>query len=125
MTTLSILIVDDNLAARSLLKSVLSGLGLRIKSYDASSGTEAIELSKMMVYDIIFLDIEMPGMNGLETLEKILQQRQDQFVVIVSANATIENVKKAIALGGQGFIVKPYKSTKVNAAIEKYLAKQK
>ncbi len=124
MKSLSVLIVDDNLAARKLLKSVLSSLGLRIKTHDASSGIEAIEQSKIVVFDIIFLDIEMPGINGLETLEKILEERPEQFVVIVSANATIENVKKAIELGGKGFIVKPYKSNKVKSAIDKYMQSQ-
>ena len=121
MQSLSVLIVDDNLAARKLLRSVLMGLNLRIMSHEAVDGITALKQIESSFYHLIFLDIEMPKMNGFEVLEKVLLEIPEQFVVIVSANATIVNVQKTIKLGGKGFIVKPYTSEKVKAVVDKYL----
>jgi len=121
MKTLSILIVDDNSAARKLLRSVLTSLNIRLVIYEAASGKEAILLNKTDFYNIIFLDIEMPEMQGFEVLKAILAEIPNQFVVIVSANATVVNVKKTIELGGQGFIAKPYTAEKVKGVINKFL----
>ncbi|MGR9052204.1 MAG: response regulator [Gammaproteobacteria bacterium] len=121
MKTISALIVDDNTAARKLLRSVLAGLGRRIMVFEAAGGPDALHQVKTGLYDIIFLDIEMPGMDGFEVLQEILAEVPEQFVVIVSANATIENVKKSVSLGGKGFIAKPYTIAKVTGVIDKYM----
>lgn len=123
MKSLSVLIVDDSEAARNLLRSVLTGLGLnkRIVIQEAASGSEALHLCNIDFYNIIFLDIQMPDMNGFDVLQRILPEIPDQFVAIVSANATITNVQKTINLGGKGFIVKPYTTKKVKGVVEKYL----
>lgn len=121
MKALSVLIIDDSVAARKLLRSVLVSIDKRVVVYEAASGSEAIHLNKINIYNIIFLDIEMPKMNGFEVLKEILSEIPDQFVVIVSANATIVNVKKTIEMGGKGFIAKPYTSEKVKGAVDKYL----
>ncbi|MCX7087281.1 MAG: response regulator [Methylococcales bacterium] len=121
MKPLSILIVDDNIAARKLLRSVLAGIDQRTMISEATSGAEAIRHIKISLCNIVFLDIEMPDKNGLEVLKEILVEVPDQFVVMVSANATIVNVKKSVELGGKGFIVKPYAGEKVKAALARYL----
>lgn len=120
MNSISALIVDDNMAARKLLRSVLMGLGRRIITFEAGSGHDAIRQINLGLYDIIFLDVEMPDMNGFEVMKEILVEIPDQFVVIVSANATIDNVKTTVALGGKGFIAKPYTIAKVKGIIDKY-----
>ncbi len=124
MKAISVLIVDDNIAARKLLRSVLVSLNRHFVVYEAEQGAEAMRLNKTNIYDIIFLDIEMPGMNGFEVLCAVLKEIPDQFIVMVSANATIVNVKKTIELGGQGFIAKPFNTTKVGGAIDKYMKMQ-
>ncbi len=118
---LSVLIVDDNTAARKLLRSVLAGLNQRTTVSEAASGAEAMRQIKLSIYHVIFLDIEMPEVNGLKVLMDILADVPDQFVVMISANATIANVKKAVELGAKGFIVKPYATDKVKAALDRYL----
>jgi CheY-like chemotaxis protein len=118
---LSILVVDDNITARKLLKSVLNGSDKRTVIYEASNGVEALKHIKNGLYNIVFLDIEMPGMNGFKVLKEILTEIPDQFVVIVSANATVINVKKTIELGGKGFVAKPYTIKKIKLALNKYL----
>jgi response regulator of citrate/malate metabolism len=69
---------------------------------------------------MLFVDIEMPGINGFETLKAILQDSPDQYIVMISAHSTLENVKKAIEYGARGFIVKPYTGAKVRDILEKY-----
>lgn len=119
MKPLSTILVDDDGWARDLLTSILRELGCNV--LDALSGGEAaIRACKRRRVDILFLDIEMPGINGFETLEKILQDRPEQYVIMVSAHSTLDNVKKAIDLGASGFIVKPYTSAKVGDLLEKY-----
>ena len=121
MKSISVLIVDDNIAARKLLRSVLVGLERRIITFEASNGYEATRQIKLGIYDIIFLDIEMPDMNGFEVLKEILLELPEQFIVIVSANATVSNVKTTVELGGKGFIAKPYTTAKVKGVVDKYL----
>jgi len=123
MKPLSVLIVDDNIAARKLLRAVLAGTGQRFVIYEAASGIEAFNNFRLNYYDIVFLDIEMPDMSGFEILEKIRSEYPSQFVIIVSANATVVNVKKTIELGGQGFIAKPYTTKKVKSVVDRYIKK--
>ena len=125
MKLLSVLIVDDCASARELLKSVIRGLGYKTVIQEASNGLEAIQCMQFNLFNIIFLDIEMPGMDGFEVLEKILAEIPNQFVVIVSANATLANVKKTIASGGKGFIVKPYTIEKLKGVVDKFFSKNR
>jgi two-component system chemotaxis response regulator CheY len=119
MKRISTVIVDDDAYARDLLGSILRGLECNV-DHSVSSGEEAISKCCRTRVDILFLDIEMPGLNGFETLEEILQGNPDQYVVMISAHSTLDNVKKAIGLGAKGFIVKPYTGAKVRDVLDKY-----
>lgn len=119
MKRLSTLLVDDDGYARDLLGSILRELECTV-DHAVSSGEEAIRKCKKIRVDILFLDIEMPGINGFETMEKVLEGRPDQYVIMISAHSTLDNVKKAMELGARGFIVKPYTGAKVRDALEKY-----
>jgi two-component system chemotaxis response regulator CheY len=81
---------------------------------------DAISKCKASQVDLLFLDIEMPGISGFETLEKILENTPDQYAIMISAHSTLDNVKKAIELGAMGFVVKPFTVTKVRDLLEKY-----
>jgi len=119
MKRLSTLLVDDDSYARDLLGSILRELECTVDNA-VSSGEDAISKCKKSRVDILFLDIEMPGINGFETMEKILEDRPDQYVIMISAHSTLDNVKKAMELGARGFIVKPYTGAKVRDVLEKY-----
>lgn len=119
MNKLSILVVDDDVSARGLLTTILRTLKCE-GVYAVPNGDEALLMCKTINVDIVFLDIEMPGKDGFETLEQILMFKPDQHVVMVSAHSTVENIDKSLALGGSGFVVKPYTIAKVSDILKRY-----
>ena len=118
---LNILVADDEALMRGLLTSFLIN-ECNHKAIKSQDGKEALREFKLHAddIDIVFLDIEMPKMDGLETLEKIRAINPDAYVVILGGAGYMENVKKAIAAGVNGFIVKPYNNNKILEAIENY-----
>jgi two-component system chemotaxis response regulator CheY len=114
-----ILIVDDVALMRDLLKGVLREFGYN-DLHDASCGEEALALVQRERYAIVMLDINMPGVSGMKTLQGIRDTNDETFVVMVSAHSSVENVKQAIENGVDGFIVKPYTQKKVGEMLEKY-----
>lgn len=114
-----ILIVDDVAVMRDLLKSMLVAHGYENIDF-ASSGEEAIERVQNNSYPIITLDINMPGISGLKTLQTIKELDADAFVVMVSSHSSAENVRQAISCGVDGFIAKPYNNNKISEFLDKY-----
>ena len=118
-----ILVVDDVEAQRHLATTMLDGLGYRVDS--VSSGEEAIEFIKNQPVDLLILDMIMnPGIDGLETYEKILQIRKGQKTIIVSGFAMTERVRKAQELGAGAYVKKPYLLEKIGLAVRKELDKK-
>jgi len=124
VSEISVLIVDDVSNMRSLLASSLRSLDIT-NILEASSSLDAIEIYQNKKSDIIFLDLQMPKVDGFEALKQIREINNNAFIVIVSGENSIINVKKAIQLGANGFIVKPYKLGKIQEMIEKLNAHQK
>ena len=73
-------------------------------------------------YRMVMLDIDMPGTSGMQILKSIRDLGQPVFAVMVSSHTTMENVKSAIEMGANGFVVKPYKETKIGDILSKYRA---
>src|SRR2546426_437959 len=101
-----ILIVDDEPAIQSTLKGVLEDEGYRVSA--VGSGAEALARVAEDGPELVFLDIWMSGMDGLETLAKIKRLRADAAVVMISGHGTIETAVKATKLGAYDFIEKPF-----------------
>ena len=112
-----ILIADDDGITRHLLR-----LLLREHDYDvvgeASDGEAVRELCDVLQPDMICLDINMPKMSGLEVLCQIRSLHPRTAIVMISASATHDNVRAALANGADGFIVKPFKAASVIDTIE-------
>ncbi len=100
-----ILIVDDEPAIQSALRGVLEDEGYRVQA--VGTGPDAIAQVAEEAPDLIFLDIWMPGMDGLDTLREIKRLRPDATVVMISGHGTIETAVKATRLGAYDFIEKP------------------
>src|SRR6185295_625703 len=100
-----ILIVDDERAIQAALRGVLEDEGYRVTA--VGSAAEALAGLADETPDLIFLDIWMPGMDGLETLAEIKQRRPESAVVMISGHGTIETAVKATKLGAYDFIEKP------------------
>jgi PAS domain S-box-containing protein len=112
----SILVVDDVKQQREIATRMLTRLGYRPAA--VSSGDDAIEYLAEKPADLILLDmIMMPGMDGLETYQKILQINPHQKAIIVSGYSETEQVRKTQALGAGQYIKKPYTLETIGVAI--------
>jgi two-component system nitrogen regulation response regulator NtrX len=101
----SILIVDDESAIRESLQGVLEDEGYRAASVE--SGEACLEMLRKKSFDVLLLDIWLPGMDGLDTLERTREIEDAPEVVIISGHATIETAVRATKLGAFDFLEKP------------------
>ena len=111
-TRTKVLIVDDNDMMRTLLRGILRSEECEIVG-EAKNGAVAIEFLKGTKPDIVFLDVMMPEMNGLEALQSIKETYPEIIVIMITGNPSKENVEVSIQNGASGFIVKPFNSAKV------------
>lgn len=111
-------IVDDNSSIRLLLKGVLSELGLNIVA-QAANGEEAIRAAKTHQPNVLFLDVNMPILSGLEALPRIREVSPETAVVMVTGDTSRELVQQAAGLGARGYIVKPVRPAYVEAFLKK------
>ena len=101
----SILIVDDEPGVRSALGGVLRDEGYEVDAVD--SGEACLERLARQTYDVVVLDIWLPGMDGLATLTRLRERRVDAPVVMISGHGNIESAVRAIKLGAYDFVEKP------------------
>jgi YesN/AraC family two-component response regulator len=118
---LKVLVVDDMQVMRSLLISSLRMLNVQ-HIQEAHNAQTALQIFSKNKIDIIFLDINMPDVSGLELIKHFRSLNPSIFIVMVSGESSLDNVKQSIALGAKGFIVKPYTTGKIKAMFEKYKA---
>lgn len=108
----TVLIADDDTLIREMLR-----LLLRDSEYDvvgeATNGPATLELFEKLAPDIVLLDINMPGIDGIEVLEAVKHKAIKSRFIMISAEATMEKVKQALAHGAAGFIVKPLRPGKI------------
>ena len=89
----SILVVDDETYTRELLEILLGDEGYNVKT--AKDGFEAIDIIKKSSYDLICMDVRMPGLNGVETLAEIRKVNEDIPVIMITGYGPNDLVKKA------------------------------
>jgi two-component system, NtrC family, nitrogen regulation response regulator NtrX len=114
-----ILIVDDERAIQRSLRGVLEDEGYRVTA--VGSAEEALARLADDAPDLVFLDIWMPGMDGLEALAEIKQRRRETAVVMISGHGTIETAVKATKLGAYDFVEKPLSLEKTLLVVERTL----
>lgn len=117
---LSALIVDDVTNMRGFLTSSLRSIDI-LNVRDASNAKDGIKMFEEKRPDIMFLDLDMPDIGGMTALRSLKQKDPSAFIVIVSGESKIENVKEALKLGAKGFVVKPYSMQKIIAMLDKAL----
>lgn len=100
-----VLVVDDEKNVRLTLRQALEDLGLTVDTAD--DGTEALSRLDEADYDLMLLDLRMPGLDGLETLERTRRQASDLPVVIVTAHGTVKNAVQAMRRGAVDVLLKP------------------
>ena len=102
----SVLIVDDEPGLRSVLAAALRGAGWRVDA--AESGEDCLERAARRSYDAILLDVRLPGLDGLATLEALRDRRADAQVIVMSGHGNIESAVRAIKMGAFDFLEKPF-----------------
>ena len=105
MSDCKVLLVDDEVDFVDVLAERLEARGLR--AYKANSGSEALEAAEETVFDAILLDMAMPGMDGIETLEGLLAINPELQVILLTGQATLEQVATAIRTGALDLLEKP------------------
>ncbi|MBI5451117.1 MAG: response regulator [Gammaproteobacteria bacterium] len=118
---LRILLAEDSGMMLDLMKHLLAGFGCR-EVHAEFNGEHVAERYRDKRPDIVMLDINMPKKNGFVVLAEILAINPQAFVVIVSGDGTGKNVQAALQSGARDFVVKPYKGSRIEAVLDKYLA---
>lgn len=113
----AVLIVDDTLFMRASIRQMLEANGHSVAG-EAANGVEAIEKFAAIKPDVILMDITMPDMDGLEALRRIKEIDPKAKVVMCTAMGQQAMVARAVELGAQQFIVKPFQAERLMAAID-------
>jgi len=111
-----ILVVDDQFGDRETLKGILEDKGYRVAT--AADGAEAIQMVKERHYDIIFLDIKLPGMDGIETFEQVKKVDPRAAVIMMTGYTAEDLLERAISGGAYTCIYKPFDMEKVISIVE-------
>src|SRR5919201_527478 len=102
----NILVVDDEASIRQSLKDALEDEGYRVSAVE--SGESCLELLRRRSFELVLLDIWLPGIDGLETLQKIREAESPPEVLMISGHGTIETAVRATKLGAFDFVEKPF-----------------
>jgi two-component system chemotaxis response regulator CheY len=113
-----VLVVDDAMFMRSMIKDILNNSGKFNVVGEASNGVEAVEVYKNTKPDLVTMDIVMPVMDGIEATKEILKINPAAKIVMVSALGQEPLVIESIAAGARDFIVKPFSPEKVLKVLE-------
>ena len=118
---MQILIAEDNDVNRVLIRKIFEKLNL---SYDlVINGYKAFEAFDNKFYDIVFMDIEMPGMDGFEVTKKLREkfknQHQKPFIVALTANSLSGERQRCIDLGMNDYLSKPFSAADVQRMVDK------
>jgi DNA-binding NarL/FixJ family response regulator len=103
-----ILIADDDMFMRSVIKKTLKGMGETIED---ERGDNVLKLYQEHLPDVVLLDIHMPGKQGFDLLKELLAFDPTAYIVMISSDATRENVMRSINEGAKGFVGKPFNPT--------------
>ena len=123
MASRNILYVDDDPESGEIVRRLLSG-----GDYDVSvsnSGKDALKKILNAKFDLVLTDLNMPGLSGLELLEKIKDKDPDLLVIILTAYATIDTAVKAIKLGAENYITKPITRDETLLILDKAFEKKR
>lgn len=100
-----VLLVDDEEEFTFTLSKRLEARNLKVKT--VNRGEDAVEMADEQEFDAVILDLSMPGMDGLETLQKIKENHPDVEIIMLTGYASVESSDKAMKIGAEDFLEKP------------------
>lgn len=125
MSALKILVVDDEPIIGTMFKRELESKGYDVDV--APDGTAALELVSSNKYDLVFMDIVMPGINGIETCKEIKKTCPDLTVTLMTGKIDRETLDKEtdfVNAGGRNFLYKPFSENEINDIIQKVIGEK-
>jgi len=115
-----VLITDDEKNIRLTISRALENLG-NIEIETALNGEDAIQKLINSSFDLLLLDIKMPGMNGLDVIDIITEKNINVKIVVISAHGTIDTAVQAMKKGAVDFIEKPFTPDEIRSIVQKTL----
>ncbi|MEH8018721.1 response regulator [Rheinheimera muenzenbergensis] len=119
-SALCALVVDDVAAVRSYISQILLSLGV-VSVLEAADGDSATKLFSQHRPDLVFLDIQLPDINGQQLLKRFRQQNENAVVFMVSAFSSVDNLKMAVENGARAFVVKPFTINRIHKLVQPLL----
>ncbi len=117
-----ILVVEDERLLADSLKTLLTGKGFDVEvAYDGQNGSE---YAKLGVYDLLILDVMMPGMNGYEVARYVRSKRVNTPILMLTAKSTVEDRIEGLNAGADYYLTKPFDSRELLACINTLLRRQ-
>lgn len=114
-----VLVLDDSATMRGIVCKILTTTGFPLELTQAAQGVEAIELARKIEFDLVFLDYNLPGFSGLETMAELRREKSNAFCVLITAAQDTAIESKAHAQGA-AFLKKPFFPADVDAIMCKY-----
>jgi len=121
MTTKSVLVVDDEKNIRQTLAQALVPMGLHVET--AVNGEEALQKVRDAEFDLMLLDLKMPGVDGMGSCVRLSDVRPEIRIIIITAYGTVKNAVEAIKLGAVDFIEKPFSPREIRELVNSVLAR--
>jgi CheY-like chemotaxis protein len=122
VATPTILVVDDEKNIRLTLRESLRGSDAQVET--AVNGEEALDMAARQVYDLVLLDLKMPGMDGMEVLRRLRELTPGTVVVLLTAHGTVETAVEAMKLGAVDFLQKPFAPKEIREVVARVLGRQ-
>jgi len=116
---MQVLLVDDSLVSRKVMHNVLSGSIFHLNIEEASTGAAALLRCNAEAFDVVFLDINMPGLDGYATLVRLMQANPCTKVVMISGEYNALREREALRLGAAAIMHKPFFPTEIDAVLHR------
>ena len=114
-----VLVVDDSSTVRSVVRKVLQASRCKLEAEEAADGSAAIELAKKQRFDIVFLDCQMPGIDGFATLNVLKSAHPDMKVVMMTGTRDHRIEDRARREGAKDFLFKPFFAKDIDAVLNR------
>ena len=118
----NILFTDDEKTFRNIMAKELTRMGYNVTSCD--SGAETLKNMQERDFDVVILDMNMPAMNGIETLKRLKEMESTTEVIVLTGQGSIESAVQAIKLGAYDYLTKPCQLAELNALLQRALEKR-
>ena len=122
MPNASILVADDEKSIRLTVSQALSSQGYEVST--AIDGSTAIEQLQASPVELLLLDIQMPGMDGIEVLQKAMAQQPSLKVIMISAHGSVDNAVEAMKLGAVDYLQKPFTPGELRELVDRVLSRE-